>query len=173
MSDPHQNPYPEQQPPASGYGYPQQPSPQPGTPPPYGTQPPYGADPYGQQYGGQPYGDPQFGQQYGQQFAGQPGYGYPGQPGAMPVPYGYDPAAPYGYDPYGRPYSDKSRIVAGVLTLFAGGFGIGRFYTGHVGIALAQLFTCGGLGFWALIDGIITLTNKDATDSEGRVLRGG
>ncbi|CAL9275810.1 MULTISPECIES: TM2 domain-containing protein [Streptomyces] len=83
-----------------------------------------------------------------------------------------NPAAPYGYDPQGRPYSDKSKIVAGLLQIFLGGLGIGRFYVGSVGVGVAQLLTCGGLGFWALIDGILFLTSKDRTDKEGRVLRG-
>jgi hypothetical protein len=43
---------------------------------------------------------------------------------------------------------------------------------GDVGIGLAQLFTCGGLGIWALIDGIILLVSDDKTDSNGRILRG-
>lgn len=128
-------------------------------------QNPYGQNPYGQQQPG--YGYPQQG--------AQPGYGYP-QPGAYPPPpggaYTGDPSAPYGYDPMGRPYSDKSKVVAGVLQLFLGGFGIGRFYTGHTGMALGQLFTCGGCGIWALIDGIMLLAGNDATDAQGRVLRG-
>ncbi|PAK23205.1 hypothetical protein CJD44_30325 [Streptomyces sp. alain-838] len=74
--------------------------------------------------------------------------------------------------PAGRPYSDKSKIVAGLLQIFLGGLGIGRFYVGSVGVGVAQLLTCGGLGFWALIDGILFLTSKDRTDKEGRVLRG-
>ncbi|MEV3874567.1 TM2 domain-containing protein [Streptomyces sp. NPDC049906] len=82
------------------------------------------------------------------------------------------PEAPYGYDPMGRPYSDKSKIVAGVLQLFLGGLGIGRFYVGSVGVGVAQLLTCGGLGIWALIDGILFLTSNDRTDKHGRVLRG-
>lgn len=135
------------QPPQPGYGYPQ-------------DQPPPG---YGYPGSGPGYGNPQ----------GPPGYGYPG--GAYPPPpgtYTGDPNAPYGYDPYGRPYSDKSKIIAGVLQLFVGGLGVGRFYTGHTGMAIAQLFTCGGLGIWALIDGIILLAGNNGTDAQGRVLRG-
>ncbi|MER5975773.1 TM2 domain-containing protein [Streptomyces sp. NPDC001857] len=141
--------------------YPQQPPQQPG---------------YGYPQGGGPYGYPQ----QGQQPPGYPPPGYPppgGHPGAGGYPppgggYPGDPSAPYGYDPYGRPYSDKSKIVAGILQLFLGSFGVGRFYIGHVGLGLAQLFTCGGLGFWALVDGIILLTSNDKTDSDGRILRG-
>ncbi|MER5867703.1 TM2 domain-containing protein [Kitasatospora sp. NPDC002040] len=64
----------------------------------------------------------------------------------------------------------KSKVTAGVLQILLGGFGAGRFYTGHTGMALAQLFTCGGLGVWALIDGIIFLTSNDRTDAQGRPL---
>jgi TM2 domain-containing membrane protein YozV len=82
------------------------------------------------------------------------------------------PDAPFGHDPQGRPYSDKSKIVAGILQLFLGTLGIGRFYVGSVGVGVAQLLTCGGLGFWSLIDGIMFLTSNDRTDAQGRVLRG-
>ncbi|GHD44830.1 TM2 domain-containing protein [Streptomyces longwoodensis] len=82
------------------------------------------------------------------------------------------PDAPFGFDPQGRPYSDKSKIVAGLLQIFLGGLGIGRFYVGSVGVGVAQLLTCGGLGIWSLIDGILFLTSNDRTDKQGRVLRG-
>ncbi|MEU5183853.1 TM2 domain-containing protein [Streptomyces longwoodensis] len=162
-----EQPQQPQQPPQPGYGYPN------------AGQGPYGsgqAGPYGspqQGYGQQAYGQPGYGQQgYTQGGYQQPGYGYP-QGGAVPPgSYTGDPNAPYGYDPYGRPYSDKSKIVAGILQLFLGTFGVGRFYIGNVGLGLAQLFTCGGFGIWALIDGIILLTSSNTTDAQGRVLRG-
>jgi hypothetical protein len=92
--------------------------------------------------------------------------------GPGPAGHTADTLAPYGYDPFGRPYSDKSRHVAGALSIFLGPLGFGRFYTGHNAMALCQLFTLGGLGVWTLIDGIVLLTVKGKTDSEGRVLRG-
>ena len=101
---------------------------------------------------------------------GAPGMGAPNMGPGMGMP--YDPAAPYGYDPYGRPYSDKTKLAAGLLGIFLGFFGAGRFYTGHTGMALGQLFTCGGCGIWALIDGIMLLAGSDQTDAQGRVLRG-
>ena len=109
----------------------------------------------------QPYYPPPTGQQYA----------VPLPPaGMMPAGMG-NPAAPYGYDPMtGLPLSDKSKIAAGVLQLFLGNLGIGRFYTGHVGIGVAQLLTCGGCGIWSLIDGIIILVNG-GTDAQGRKLR--
>ena len=82
-----------------------------------------------------------------------------------------DPAAPFGRHPVtGEPFSDKQKIVAGLLEIFLGGFGAGRWYLGDTGIALAQLFTCGGLGVWALIDGIMMLMGN-VRDKQGRPLR--
>lgn len=70
----------------------------------------------------------------------------------------------------GMPLSDKSKLIAGLLQLLLGGVGAGRFYTGHTGMAVGQLLTCGGCGIWSLIDGIQLLMNG-GTDSDGRVLR--
>ncbi|WP_141206628.1 TM2 domain-containing protein [Streptomyces griseorubiginosus] len=137
----------------------------------YPQGPPPGAQP------GHPgHGQPGY-QEQGHQQQGYPppGYAPPGfpPPGYYPPPGTYtgDPNAPYGYDPYGRPYSDKSKVIAGILQLTLGGFGVGRFYLGNVGMGLAQLFTCGGLGVWSLIDGILLLTGNDHTDEHGRILR--
>ncbi|MDT0201624.1 TM2 domain-containing protein [Nocardioides sp. AE5] len=116
----------------------------------WGEQQP-GPPPYGQQA---PYGQP----------APPPGYGY--------APPGFDPAAPFGRHPRsGEPYGEKSKVIAGVLQLLIGTLGIGRFYTGHTGMAIAQLVTCGGCGIWALIDGILILVGDDQRDAEGRLLR--
>ncbi len=101
--------------------------------------------------------------------------GAPGPPAAYPgSPSGYagaDPSAPFGRHPVtGEPYSDKSKVTAGLLELFLGPFGAGRWYLGNTGLALAQLFTCGGLGVWALIDAIMMLTGS-VRDKYGRRLR--
>jgi TM2 domain-containing membrane protein YozV len=100
---------------------------------------------------------------------------YPPPSGYGP-PAGQNPAgAPYGVDPAtGLPYSDKSKLVAGLLSIFLGAFGVGRFYTGHTSIAIWQIvatwLTCGLGSLWPLIDGIIVLA-QGGTDSQGRVLR--
>lgn len=147
--------------------------------------------------------DPQHG--YGQAPGQIPGYGYYSQPDAQgygypaqnqPVNYGgygalpgqgYPMAAPYGYDPMsGLPLSDKSKVAAGLLQLFLGGFGAGRFYLGYTGIAVTQLslYLIGfllsfvliglpilvGVGVWALIDAIMIFTGS-VKDPQGRVLR--
>lgn len=95
----------------------------------------------------------------------------PPAPAPMPV-WPPAPSAPYGWDPVsGRPYSDRSKILAGVLQLVFP-FGVGRFYTGHTGIAVAQLLLAFvGIGvLWAFIDGIVMLAGRP-TDPYGRPLR--
>ncbi len=75
----------------------------------------------------------------------------------------------------GRPYSERSKVVAGVLQLAFGWLGVGRFYSGHAGIAIAQILvtflTC-GLGIvWPIIDGILMLAGNPL-DGDGRPMRG-
>jgi len=102
---------------------------------------------------------------HGQQPPGYPPYGQPGY---------VDPYAPYGYHPTtGIPYSDKSKIIAGLLQILLP-FGTGRFYMGDNNVGLAQLlvtiFTCGIGSIWPWIDGFIILVT-DKTDAQGRMLR--
>ncbi len=118
-------------------------------------QQPYGAAPGAPQYGQQPYGNPQYGQQpYGAPMAGGP--------------------APYGVHPVtGMPYSDKSKLVAGLLQILIP-LGIGRFYIGDSRTGVFQLlvtiFTCGVGAIWPFIDGIMMLVG-DPVDQSGRPLR--
>ena len=139
---------------------------------PYGQQLPPTHQPYGQA----PYQQPptQHTTQPHQQAPYQQGpvpYGYPGMPGAFP---GAMPGAPYGVHPTtGIPYSEKSKLVAGLLQILLP-LGIGRFYLGDTGIGVAQLlvtiFTCGIGALWPFIDGIILLAT-DSKDSQGLMLR--
>ena len=69
-----------------------------------------------------------------------------------------------------QPYHDshtlrKKWLTALLLSIFLGGFGIDRFYLGHVGLGLGKLFTFGGLGIWALID-IIMIATKNVRGVE-------
>ena len=155
----------------------------------YGQQQPgydqYGQPQYGQQQPGyDQYGQPQYGQQYGQPQYGQqqPGYDqyYPPQAGYGQQGYGYGaptyPGAPYGIHPRtGLPYSDKSKLVAGLLQILLP-LGIGRMYMGQTGLGVAQLVvtlvTCGIGAIWPFIDGIVILVSDDPKDADGRVLRG-
>ncbi|BAX94898.1 membrane protein [Mycobacterium shigaense] len=155
--------------------------------------PPEGWQPYG--YGPQP------GPQFPPPSSYPPPSGYRHQPGhSAPQPYpgfqpygghpGYavDPYAPFGRDlATGLPLSDKSATTAGLLQLFFGSFGIGRFYIESTQIAAAQL----GLGLlgivfsvfcllgvpvllgsiiWGVVDAIMMLTGN-VKDDEGRKLR--
>ena len=130
---------------------------------------------------GPPPGPPGYGPPPYQQPPQLPGYGFAPpahHPGAQYAPWGFHPQL-------GLPYSDKQKVVAGVLQIFLGKFGIGRFYMGHTNLAVAQLvtcmlgvwvfswFTCGMSVFvllWPIIDGIVILTS-DALDGQGRPLR--
>lgn len=88
----------------------------------------------------------------------------PPPPPPAPVFPSYPPAAPAGY-------SDKSRIAAGALQILLP-FGTGRFYTGHIHIAVLQLvLVLTGIGvIWSIIDGILLITTG-GTDRYGRPLR--
>lgn len=70
-------------------------------------------------------------------------------------------------------FSDKSKLTAGLLQIFLGSFGVGRFYLGYSGIAIAQIavtwLTCGLGAIWPLIDGIMMLVGK-VPDSNNRPL---
>ncbi len=66
----------------------------------------------------------------------------------------------------GKP-SDKSRLVALVLCLVIGTFGVHRFYVGKIGTGVLQIFTLGGLGIWALVD-LILIALGSFTDKQGK-----
>jgi TM2 domain-containing membrane protein YozV len=71
-------------------------------------------------------------------------------------------------------FSSRNRVVAGLLGLLFGGFGVHRFYLGYHGIGLLQFFllfpTCGTSAVWGFIEGILCLTGN-INDVDGRPLR--
>lgn len=96
-----------------------------------------------------------------------PGY----QPGPQPGPgpqNGYNPNAAYP----GRPL--KSKLAAGLLGIFLGGFGVHSFYLGFAGKGVAQiivtLVTCGVGSLWGFIEGILILTGNISRDADGNPL---
>lgn len=144
-------------------------------------QPPWGQQPYGYQ---PPQPQYPLGQPVPPQYQpGPPVPQYPGYPG-----YAADPQAPFGRDPAtGMPLSDKSSTTAGLLQLFFGAFGVGRFYLDSTQIAVIQLclglsgllFTVFciiglpvllGVTIWGFVDAIMIFTGS-VTDSYGRKLR--
>lgn len=80
-----------------------------------------------------------------------------------------------------RSVSHRNRVVAGLLALFFGVFGVHRFYLGYTGIGILQLLlatvlipaTCGMslvfVGIWAMIEAIMCFVGG-LPDAEGRPL---
>ena len=73
----------------------------------------------------------------------------------------------------------KSKVVAGLLALFFGGFGVHRFYLGNVGLGVTMLLlTVLSLGLlspvviiWAFIEAIMLFAGGIRTDARGVPLR--
>ncbi|MBT9143225.1 MAG: hypothetical protein DDT32_01761 [Syntrophomonadaceae bacterium] len=66
--------------------------------------------------------------------------------------------------------SEKSWLVALLLSIFVGVLGIDRFYLGKIGTGILKLITAGGFGIWWLIDLILIATGK-MKDSEGKIVK--
>ena len=68
----------------------------------------------------------------------------------------------------------KSKMVAGLLGLFLGAWGVHNFYLGNTGRGIAQIIvtfvTCGLGSLWGLIEGILILTGSINTDANGNPL---
>ena len=73
------------------------------------------------------------------------------------------------------PVGAKSKLVAGLLGIFLGALGIHNFYLGFTGKAVLQLilywFTCGIIGLWGFIEGILILCGKIDKDAKGMKLK--
>jgi len=81
--------------------------------------------------------------------------------------------------PYGTfTVGQKSKLAAGLLGIFLGGFGVGQFYRGNVGMGVAQLlvsiFTAGIGALWGFIEGIVVLCaqpgSASSLDSNGQIM---
>ena len=80
----------------------------------------------------------------------------------------------------------KSKLAAGLLGIFLGGFGVHNFYLGYTGKAVTQLvlsivgilLSCIGIGIpiamgvgiWALVEAIMILVGKIDKDGKGNPL---
>jgi TM2 domain-containing membrane protein YozV len=75
----------------------------------------------------------------------------------------------------------KAKLVAALLGIFVGAFGVHRFYLGYTAIGIAQLVlgvlgivTCGittlASAIWGLVEGILILTGSINCDAQGRPL---
>ena len=88
---------------------------------------------------------------------GVPAVPVPGPPQTPPAPAAVGPNAP------------KDWLVALLLSIFLGTFGVDRFYMGYVGLGILKLFTLGGCGIWWLID-VILIATGSLKDAQGRPL---
>ncbi|PUB25861.1 TM2 domain-containing protein [Elizabethkingia sp. YR214] len=63
------------------------------------------------------------------------------------------------------PYKSEKKVVAGVLGILLGGFGVHKFYLGYTKAGVIQLVgtfvTCGIASVIGLVEGIIYLTKSD------------
>ena len=46
----------------------------------------------------------------------------------------------------------KDPTTSLLISIFAGGLGIDRFYIGDTGLGVGKLLTCGGFGIWTIVD---------------------
>jgi restriction system protein len=76
-----------------------------------------------------------------------------------------------GRPPIYETYSRKSQIIALILCLLFGMFGVHYFYVGRVGMGLIYLFTIGFFGIGWLID-IVRIAAGIFRDRDGYYLRG-
>lgn len=71
--------------------------------------------------------------------------------------------------------NQKSKMAAGLLGIFLGGWGIHNFYLGYTGKGIAQIIvtilTCGIGALWGLIEGIMILAGSITTDANGVPLK--
>lgn len=68
-------------------------------------------------------------------------------------------------------YAPKSKMAAGLLGIFLGGWGVHNFYLGNTQRAVVQLVltivTCGAASLWGFIEGILILCGNISTDANG------
>lgn len=62
----------------------------------------------------------------------------------------------------GAPGRGKNKVVAGVLAILLGAYGVHHFYLGSVTSGIICLVTCGACGVLSLVEGIMLLIMSDA-----------
>lgn len=81
--------------------------------------------------------------------------------------------------PAGKEISEKNAMLAAVLALFVGFYGVHNFYLGYKSRAIFQLIltlTVFGAfisGIWAIVESIMLFTGYIKEDGKGRVLKRG
>ena len=67
--------------------------------------------------------------------------------------------------------SSRSRVVAILLCLLLGFFGVHRFYVGKIGTGILMILTAGGLGIWYVADLILVIFGVFRDKDGKRVFR--
>jgi len=67
--------------------------------------------------------------------------------------------------------SPKSRLVALLLCLIVGAFGIHRFYVGKIWTGILMILTFGGFGLWSFIDLVMIMVGSFKDKKGRRVFR--
>lgn len=79
-----------------------------------------------------------------------------------------------GGKPMGGGVSSRSKMVAGLLGLFLGAWGVHRFYMGYTQMGIIQIvvtvLTCGIGGLWGVVEGIMILLGSMDKDADGKTL---
>lgn len=68
----------------------------------------------------------------------------------------------------------KSKLAAGLLGIFLGGWGVHNFYLGYTGRGVAQIllnFCCGIGAIWGFIEGVLILAGSIDRDANGIPLK--
>jgi len=85
------------------------------------------------------------------------------------------PTGNYQANPVNNGGEQKSKLVAGLLGIFLGGWGIHNFYLGFTSKAIIQivvtLVTCGVGSLWGLIEGILILCGNIKVYANGNSLK--
>jgi TM2 domain-containing membrane protein YozV len=102
------------------------------------------------------------------------GYGAPGAPPVAAGSGGVLSATWLMSDPPPAGWQPKQKLVAGILGILIGSFGVHSFYLGNSKKGIIQivvtLVTCGIGGIWGFIEGIMILIGNQNTDAYGQPL---